>query len=81
MKLVGSLFVLFTDFIELFHVLEEVRTPLKGDEKLCFLAVASIVRGLNCDGLGSDLLECSVVVPSHKTLIRTTVRNWIRTRE
>lgn len=63
LKLVGSLFVLFTDFIELLHVLEEVWTPLKGDEKLCFLAVASVIGGLNCDGLGSDLLECGVVVP------------------
>lgn len=63
MKLVGSLFVLFTDLIELLHVFEEVGASLEGDEKLCFLAVASIVRGLNCDGLGSDLLECGVVVP------------------
>ena len=63
MKLVGSLFVLFTDFIELLHVFEEVGTPFKGDEKLCFLAVASVVGGLNCDGLGSDFLECGVVLP------------------
>lgn len=68
LELAGSLFVLFTDLVELLHVLKEVGTAFKGDEELGFLAVASlvvssIVRGLNCDGLGSDLLECSVIVP------------------
>ena len=41
LKLVGSLFVLLTDLVELFHVLEEVWAPLESDEKLCLLAVAS----------------------------------------
>jgi len=39
----GLLFVLFTDLIEPLHVLEELGAPLKGDEKLCLLAVASVV--------------------------------------
>ena len=63
MKLVGGLFILFADFVELPHVLEEVGASLESDEKLSLLAIASVVRGLNCDGLGSDLLECGVVVP------------------
>ena len=63
MELVGGLFVLLADLVELPHVLEEVGAPLQRDEKLSLLAVASVVRGLNCDGLGSDLLECGVVVP------------------
>lgn len=41
LKLVGSLFVLLADLVELFHVLEEVWAPLESDEKLCLLAVAS----------------------------------------
>ena len=74
LKLVGSLFVLFTDFIELLHVLEEIGRSLEGDEKLCLLAVASVVGGLDCDSLGSDLLECGIVVPKSQNIIRTTVR-------
>lgn len=78
LKLVGSLLVLLTDLVELLHVLEEVWAPLESDEKLCLLAVASVVRGLNCDGLGSDLLECGIVVPRSQNKIRTTVNKWIR---
>ena len=63
MKLAGSLFVLFANLVELLHVLEEVRASLKSDEELSLLAVPPVVRGLNCDGLGSDFLECGVVVP------------------
>ena len=63
MKLVSGLFVLLTDLVKLPHVLEKVGASLEGNEKLGFLAIASIVRGLNCDGLGSDLLESGVVVP------------------
>jgi len=57
--------VLFSDFIEFLHVLEEVFTSLQGDEKLCLLAVTS--RPLNSDGSSSNLLECGVIV-SNKVL-------------
>ena len=67
LKLVGGLFVLLADLVELPHVFEEVWAPLEGDEKLCFLAIASVVGSLNCDGLGSDLLESGVVVPIQTT--------------
>ena len=63
LKLVSVLFVLLTDLVELPHVLEEVWASLKSNEKLRLLAIAPIVGGLNCDGLGSDLLECGIVVP------------------
>ena len=63
MKLAGSLFVLFANLVELLHVLEEVWASLKSDEELSLLAVPSVVGSLNCDGLGSDFLECGVVVP------------------
>ena len=63
MKLVGGLLVLFTNLVELAHVLEEVGASLESDEELGLLAIASVVRGLNCDGLGSDFLESRVVVP------------------
>jgi len=33
--------VLFSDFIEFLHVLEEVFTSLQGDEKLSLLAITS----------------------------------------
>ena len=67
LKLVGGLFILFANFVELPHVLKEVGASLERDEKLGLLAVASVVRGLNCDGLGSDFLECGIVVPKAKT--------------
>jgi hypothetical protein len=75
-ELVGSLLVQLTDLVELLHVLEEVWTPLQGDKKLGLLAVTSLVvssvaGGLNCDGLGSDLLECSVIVSTQKSLAPT----------
>lgn len=63
LEFVGGLFVLLTDFVELSHVLEEVGASLESDEKLGLLAIASVVGGLNCDGLGSDFLECCVIVP------------------
>ena len=63
LKLVSVLFVLLTDLVELPHVLEEVWASLKSNEKLRLLAVAPVVGGLNCDSLGSDLLECGIVVP------------------
>ncbi len=63
LEFVGGLFVLLTDFVELSHVLEEVGASLESDEKLGLLAIASVVGGLNCDGLGSDFLECGIVVP------------------
>lgn len=52
--------VLFSDFIEFLHVLEEVFASLQGDEKLSLLAVTS--RPLNSDGSCSNLLECGVIV-------------------
>lgn len=67
LEFVGGLFVLFTDFVELSHVLEEVGASLESDEKLGLLAIASVVGGLNCDGLGSDFLECCVIVPIKST--------------
>ena len=63
LKLVGVLLVFFTDLVELPHVLEEIRASLESNEKLRLLAVAPVVGGLNCDSLGSDLLECGIVVP------------------
>jgi len=80
-ELVGSLLVQLTDLVELLHVLEEVWTPLQGDKKLGLLAVTSLVvssvaGGLNCDGLGSDLLECSVIVSTRRTL--ASARDAIR---
>ena len=66
LELVGGPFVLLADLVELPHVLEEVGGSLEGDEKLGLLAVAPVVRSLNCDGLGSDFLECGVVVPIQK---------------
>lgn len=67
LELVGVLFVLLADLVELPHVLEEVRRSLESNEELRLLAIASVVRSLNCDGLGSDFLECGVVV-SNKVL-------------
>ena len=64
LELAGGLLVLFTDLVELPHVLEELGAALERDEKLGLLAVAPVVGGLNCDGLGSDLLESRVVVPT-----------------
>ena len=43
LELAGSLLVLFTDLVELPHVLEEVGASLESDEKLGLLAIASIV--------------------------------------
>lgn len=62
-KSVGLFLVLFTDLIEFLHVLEEFGASLKGNEKLCFLAISSVVGGLDSDRLGLDFLECGVVVP------------------
>lgn len=42
LELVGVLFVLFTNLVELLHVLKEIRTSLQGDEKLGFLAISSL---------------------------------------
>jgi hypothetical protein len=42
LELVGSLFVLLADLVELLHVLKEVGAPLQGDEKLCLLGVAAL---------------------------------------
>ena len=72
LHLVGGLFILFADLVELPHVLEEVRASLERDEKLGLLAVAPVVRGLNCDGLGSDFLESGVVVPRRATKCEST---------
>ena len=67
LKLGSGLLVLLADLVELLHVLEEVGAPLEGDEELGLLGVAAlgvgaVAGGLDGDGLGSDLLECSVVV-------------------
>jgi len=42
LELVGSLFVLLADLVELLHVLKEVGAPLQSDEKLCLLGVAAL---------------------------------------
>lgn len=42
-QLVGGLFVLFANFIELSHVLEEVGASLERDEELRLLAIAAVV--------------------------------------
>lgn len=43
LQLAGSLFVLFTDLVELLHVLKEVGTSLESDEQFGLLAVAALV--------------------------------------
>jgi hypothetical protein len=43
LKLVGGLFVLLADLVKLPHVLEKVGASFQGDEKLGFLAIASVV--------------------------------------
>jgi hypothetical protein len=43
LELAGSLLVLFTDLVELPHVIKEIWTPLQGDEELGFLAISSVV--------------------------------------
>ena len=42
LELVGGLFVLLTDLVELLHVLKEVGAPLQGDEKLGLLGVTAL---------------------------------------
>ena len=61
----GSIFlceslVLFSDLIELPHVLEEIWASLQGDEKLGLLAISLLP--LHSDGSGSDLLEGGILV-------------------
>ena len=63
LKLAGVLLVFLADLVKLPHVLEEIGASLKSDEKLGLLAVASVVRSLNCNGLCPDLRECGVIVP------------------
>lgn len=62
MELVGGLFILFANFIELLHVLEEIWASLESNEKLGLLAITAVVRGLDSDGLGPDFLECGIIV-------------------
>ena len=81
LELACRLLVLLADLVELLHVLKEVGTSLEGDEQFGFLAVVPLVvtsgaRRLNCDGLGSDLLECSVIVSTRRTL--ASARDAIR---
>ena len=52
--------VLLSDLVELGHVFLEVGASLEGDEQLCLLGFTSV--SIHGDGLGLDLLECSVVV-------------------
>jgi len=67
LNLVRSLFVLLADFVELLHVLKELGAALESDEKLGFLAVATVVGGLYGNGFSSDLLEGCVFVPTKNT--------------
>jgi hypothetical protein len=63
----GESLVLFSDFIEFLHVLEEVFASLQGDEKFSLLAVTS--RSLNSDGSCSNLLECGVIVSNQLKIL------------
>ena len=56
----GESLVLFSDLVELPHVLEEIGASLQGDEKLGLLAISLLP--LHSDGSGSDLLEGGVLV-------------------
>ena len=56
----GKSLILFSDLIELPHVLEEIGASLQGDEKLGLLAVSLL--SLHSDGSGSDLLEGGIFV-------------------
>jgi len=49
------LLVFFTDLVEFLHVLEEFGASLKSNEKLCLLAVSTVVGGLHSNRLGFDL--------------------------
>lgn len=66
LELAGGLLVLLADLVELLHVLEEVGTPLEGNEELGLLAVTPlVVGGLHRDRLSSNLLEGGVVVSAN----------------
>ena len=69
LELVGGLFILFANFIELLHVLEEVWASLESNEKLGLLAITAVVRGLDSDGLGPDFLECGIIVSTQENRI------------
>jgi len=56
----GESLVLFSDLVELPHVLEEIWASLQGDEKLGLLAISLLP--LHSDGSGSDLLEGGILV-------------------
>jgi hypothetical protein len=60
LKSLGFSFVLLSDFIELLHVFKEFWASVQSNEQLGFLAISSI--SLDGDGLGLNLLECSVLV-------------------
>lgn len=56
----GKSLILFSDLVELPHILEEIGASLQGDEKLGLLAVSLLP--LHSDGSGSDLLEGGIFV-------------------
>lgn len=74
--LFGDPFVLFSDFIELLDVLVEVLVSLKSNEQFGFLALSSVA--LDCDSLGSDLFESSILVSTQ--VITTKEVNCYLTR-
>jgi hypothetical protein len=58
----GKPFVLFSNLVELLHVLEEVWTSVKMDEELGFLAFSLTLWALYFDCFGFNFLESGVVV-------------------
>ena len=54
--------VLFSDLIDLSHVLEEIRASLQSDEQFGLFAVSVASGTLYRDGSSSDLLESGIVV-------------------
>lgn len=63
----GKSLVLFSDLVELFHVLLEIGASLQGDEKLGLLAISLLP--LHSDGSGSDLLEDGIFVSKKRTMM------------
>jgi len=71
----GGPLVLFTNVVELLHVLKEVVAAAECDEQFGLFTVTTIVGGRHSDRFSADFFESGVLVSKIQKLLTNIIQN------
>lgn len=71
----GGSLVLFTNVVELLHILEEIIAAAQCDEQFGLFTVTTVVGGRHSDRFSADFFESGVLVSKIQKLLTNIIQN------